>query len=563
MGIVSSFQALQGGASEEEAKNMFQLLDNTSINFEEQFSAAKKAAEKTSSAELNQQNSGSKSEKKSHTKNPLEKGEKAQSSAVLEKKDTSTAEQSKSVPKEDQTQAKEEHESVKPVESDKAVEKSEEQESISDEEGSEPSKSSVESQQEAKNKDVEEVSNPKKEEPLDASQEIAPELEEPLDASQEIAPELEEPLDASQEISPELDESTTEVSLELVENSKETQVVEDNTEAIVHRPDTVEKPVHKKRASTEEIHTQIREKVEKQQEAALKVAESTNSEVKQEKRIQSLQEVQQLTKENSIKAEVLKEKVPVQEKAHIELPLHRFETDRAVDILNEIEDLAQNMLPQKSTMGKVSQKIMDTLSEKNTQNNRLNTSARISSLNSEGLSLDKKMEMKSLSKQSEGKQTQKATYEDPRMERLRARVLEQVRFQVKLKLNGQVNEALLKLKPDMLGSVSVKMQMEGKQVYAHFIVETQTVKDILQRDLSSLQDALIERGFEVNGVEVSVSQEQATEGKGGRAFHSHEDISSAKQWVGSFYKVGGQEEVEATTEERSSSDPNQTINIVV
>jgi flagellar hook-length control protein FliK len=535
MGIVSSFQALQGGASEEEAKNMFQLLDNTSINFEEQFSAAKKAAEKTSSAELNQQNSGSKSEKKSHTKNPLEKGEKAQSSAVLEKKDTSTAEQSKSVPKEDQTQAKEEHESVKPVESDKAVEKSEEQESISDEEGSEPSKSSVESQQEAKNKDVEEVSNPKKEEPLDASQEI----------------------------SPELDESTTEVSLELVENSKETQVVEDNTEAIVHRPDTVEKPVHKKGASTEEVHTQPREKVEKQQEAALKVAESTNSEVKQEKRIQFLQEVQQLTKENSIKAEVLKEKVPVQEKAHIELPLHRFETDRAVDILNEIEDLAQNMLPQKSTMGKVSQKIMDTLSEKNTQNNRLNTSARISSLNGEGLSLDKKMEMKSLSKQSEGKQTQKATYEDPRMERLRARVLEQVRFQVKLKLNGQVNEALLKLKPDMLGSVSVKMQMEGKQVYAHFIVETQTVKDILQRDLSSLQDALTERGFEVNGVEVSVSQEQATEGKGGRAFHSHEDISSAKQWVGSFYKVGGQEEVEATTEERSSSDPNQTINIVV
>ena len=549
MGIVSSFQALQGGASEEEAKNMFQLLDNTSINFEEQFSAAKKAAEKTSSAELNQQNSGSKSEKKSHTKNPLEKGEKAQSSAVLEKKDTSTAEQSKSVPKEDQTQVKEEHESVKPVESDKAVEKSEEQESISDEEGSEPSKSSVESQQEAKNKDVEEVSNPKKEEPLDASQEIAPELEEPLDASQEIAPEL--------------DESTTEVSLELVENSKETQVVEDNIEAIVHRPDTVEKPVHKKGASTEEIHTQIREKVEKQQEAALKVAESTNSEVKQEKRIQSLQEVQQLTKENSIKAEVLKEKAPVQEKAHIELPLHRFETDRAVDILNEIEDLAQNMLPQKPTIGKVSQKIMDTLSEKNTQNNRLNTSARISSLNGEGLSLDKKMEMKSLSKQSEGKQTQKATYEDPRMERLRARVLEQVRFQVKLKLNGQVNEALLKLKPDMLGSVSVKMQMEGKQVYAHFIVETQTVKDILQRDLSSLQDALTERGFEVNGVEVSVSQEQATEGKGGRSFHSHEDISSAKQWVGSFYKVGGQEEVEATTEERSSSDPNQTINIVV
>ena len=63
----------------------------------------------------------------------------------------------------------------------------------------------------------------------------------------------------------------------------------------------------------------------------------------------------------------------------------------------------------------------------------------------------------------------------------------------------------IKLQPEELGEVEIKMTMENNIMKAQFVVESQTVKDILESRFDNLRNALENKGFYGAEINVSVS----------------------------------------------------------
>lgn len=66
------------------------------------------------------------------------------------------------------------------------------------------------------------------------------------------------------------------------------------------------------------------------------------------------------------------------------------------------------------------------------------------------------------------------------------------------------SEMILKLYPKNLGEVAVKLAIDKGIVLAEFNVESQTVKEVLESNLSDLRTALSDKGFNLEGLDVSV-----------------------------------------------------------
>lgn len=88
-------------------------------------------------------------------------------------------------------------------------------------------------------------------------------------------------------------------------------------------------------------------------------------------------------------------------------------------------------------------------------------------------------------------------------------VMNQVVQGVKMSVNmsDQGSEILIKLNPKQLGNVELKMAFEGEKLVAQIQVENQTVKSILESNLEDLRNALKDSGYSVEGLEVSVNQD--------------------------------------------------------
>ncbi|MBN2897921.1 MAG: flagellar hook-length control protein FliK [Clostridia bacterium] len=78
---------------------------------------------------------------------------------------------------------------------------------------------------------------------------------------------------------------------------------------------------------------------------------------------------------------------------------------------------------------------------------------------------------------------------------------------VSLNVGKDVSEIMIKLNPKELGNVSLKMSLENDQLVAKFSVENQTVKEVLESRLEDLRTALADKGFTIQGLDVSVNQD--------------------------------------------------------
>jgi flagellar hook-length control protein FliK len=152
-----------------------------------------------------------------------------------------------------------------------------------------------------------------------------------------------------------------------------------------------------------------------------------------------------------------------------------------------------------------------------------------------------------------------------KIQELRNRVIEQVKVRIQMLMRGEQVVSRIHLKPQMLGKVQVKLVQEATQLAAHFAVDNQTVKEALQRNIQFLKESLEERGFQVDLIEVEISNDQAQQGQGeGHGFSSQEEQNAAREWIGSFRRFGEDEvgtDVAPQTREEQI-DPNQMINIV-
>lgn len=86
-------------------------------------------------------------------------------------------------------------------------------------------------------------------------------------------------------------------------------------------------------------------------------------------------------------------------------------------------------------------------------------------------------------------------------------ILNQVIEHAKLSLTDEGSEMLLKLKPESLGNVTMKVIIERGMLIAKFDVESQIVKETLESNLQDLRSALSDKGFEIQQFDVSVNQD--------------------------------------------------------
>ena len=93
-------------------------------------------------------------------------------------------------------------------------------------------------------------------------------------------------------------------------------------------------------------------------------------------------------------------------------------------------------------------------------------------------------------------------------------VIGQLLERMRADVRGGVSEVRIILKPENLGDVTLRVAMQNGVVTAHFITETQRVKEIIEANFAQLKDALAEQGVEVSALEVEVGmnrQEQQLE----------------------------------------------------
>jgi len=102
-----------------------------------------------------------------------------------------------------------------------------------------------------------------------------------------------------------------------------------------------------------------------------------------------------------------------------------------------------------------------------------------------------------------------------------SRIMEQVIETVKTNFKGDdgKSEMIMKLKPESLGNVALKVSIDKGIVLAQFQVESQAVKQALEANLQDLRSALQDKGYNVFTLDVSVrkdnqQQQNSNNGKG-------------------------------------------------
>ncbi len=87
---------------------------------------------------------------------------------------------------------------------------------------------------------------------------------------------------------------------------------------------------------------------------------------------------------------------------------------------------------------------------------------------------------------------------------LESRVVQQTIDHLTLHSRGDSSSVTVKLHPEELGEIQLRMVMEGDQLKVHLQAQSQQVQEVLERNFPRLRDALQEQGVTVDDFQVSV-----------------------------------------------------------
>lgn len=106
-------------------------------------------------------------------------------------------------------------------------------------------------------------------------------------------------------------------------------------------------------------------------------------------------------------------------------------------------------------------------------------------------------------------------------------VLDQVTEKLEVSLFDNKSEMVIKLKPNDLGRVTVKISIENGVMNAKFLADSIKVKEALESNMNNLKESLKDQGLNVQDLNVSVdsgrSQNQAFEQKNVRYFNNRKE----------------------------------------
>lgn len=124
-------------------------------------------------------------------------------------------------------------------------------------------------------------------------------------------------------------------------------------------------------------------------------------------------------------------------------------------------------------------------------------------------------------------------------------IVQQVENGLKINYNNQLKEMKIKLQPEELGEVEVKMTIENNIMKAEFVVESQTVKEILESKFDTLRNALENKGF--SGAEINVSVSTGNNKKSQSFFMANEemkrDINDSVDYVSKIENLNGNSKI--------------------
>lgn len=87
------------------------------------------------------------------------------------------------------------------------------------------------------------------------------------------------------------------------------------------------------------------------------------------------------------------------------------------------------------------------------------------------------------------------------------KIMQQITEKVQLVVRSGVTEVRVQLRPEALGEVRMRIRMEGDIVIAKIDVANQQVKEIVERNLPMLKDALAQQNLQTGNVDVSVNHD--------------------------------------------------------
>jgi len=84
-------------------------------------------------------------------------------------------------------------------------------------------------------------------------------------------------------------------------------------------------------------------------------------------------------------------------------------------------------------------------------------------------------------------------------------IANQILDKIKIDVRPGVSEIKMNLRPESLGEVSLRIASENGIITAHFVAESQRVKEIIESNFNQLRDSLEEQGVNISELSVSVS----------------------------------------------------------
>jgi flagellar hook-length control protein FliK len=112
-------------------------------------------------------------------------------------------------------------------------------------------------------------------------------------------------------------------------------------------------------------------------------------------------------------------------------------------------------------------------------------------------------------------------------------ILNQVIKKADILVQGSHQEMVMKLEPESLGKLNLKIVVENGLITAKFVAESQQVKEVLESNFNQLKNALQEKGIAVQGFSVSVGQQ-------GAEFNSGQRFEQWKQKIKLSNKMSGE-----------------------
>lgn len=242
-----------------------------------------------------------------------------------------------------------------------------------------------------------------------------------------------------------------------------------------------------------------------------------------------------------------------------DLPSLLIDSDEAESLLNSLQKTADQTQVQAPALDRVSTRVLEALKTTNGELARQVQGIRIPKHLAAPQANPRQYQPLNTVKSEQPQQPRNI---DPHLEKLKAKVMDQIRVKIRVLTEKNQGEIQIKLKPRLLGDIKIHLKIDEAQAKGAFIVENNSVRELLQRSMPELKESLAEHGIDTDVIDVNVADDFQGDTKDGKAFASIEDQEAAREWIGSFRKFGDDEDPEeATTEGKEDSD--QVLNVVV